>query len=209
MEHSTRIKTFPSKQLLHIGFQNMKRFRTNTILLCLLVSNHRQNMKQHPLSHIIPSSSNLQSMLNGNHQAMFHQIHMYPSNQDSHTSPQSSLSHQLLHTSHTTRSTQLITPPQLQLPLLQLLPTPRPRLQQLLITKKINIQVKNHITILNSTIWHTLRSSLQLFTTQRNLQNMSLPSMNRQNTSHQKWSTNTNPHHTKLMVLYMKHPITR
>merc|ERR1712136_495498 len=222
MEHSTRIKTFPSKQLLHIGFQNMKRFRTNTILLCLLVSNHRQNMKQHPLSRIIPSSSNLQLMLNGSHQVMFHQIHMYPSNQDSHTSPQSSLSHQLLHTSHTTRSTQLITPPQLQLQLLQLLPTPRPLRQQLLqlitqpppplqllITKKINIQVKNHITILNSTIWHTLRSSLQLFTTQRNLQNMSLLSMNRQNTSHQKWSTNTNPHHTKLMVLYMKHPITR
>merc|ERR1712136_663497 len=213
MEHSTRIKTFPSKQLLHIGFQNMKRFRTNTILLCLLVSNHRQNMKQHPLSHIIPSSSNLQLMLNGSHQAMFHQIHMYPSNQDSHTSPQSSLSHQLLHTSHTTRSTQLITPPQLQLQLLQLITQPpppqqllhiTPRLLQLLITKKINIQVKNHITILNSTIWHTLRSSLQLFTTQRNHQNM-----NRQNTSHQKWSTNTNPHHTKLMVLFMKHPITR
>merc|ERR1719414_1285874 len=81
-----------------------------------------------------PIKLKLQLMLNGNHQAMFHQIHMYPSNQDSHTSPQSSLSHQLLHTSHTTRSTQLITPPQLQLPLLQLLPTPRPLRQQLLPT---------------------------------------------------------------------------
>ena len=118
------------------------------MLFSLLVSNHRQSMKQHPLSHIILSSSNLQSMLNGNHQAMFHQIHMYPSNQDSRTNPRSSLSHQLLHTSHTTQNTQLITPPQLQLPLLQLLLTPRPlRQRQLqLLTLPPPQQLLLHIT---------------------------------------------------------------